>query len=63
MSEFKVGFSRVDITPPLGIPIAGYYVKRFADGVLDNLDCNCIAVSDGEKTALLYSLYIISINQ
>ena len=63
MSEFKVGFSRVDITPPLGIPIAGYYVKRFADGVLDNLDCNCIAVSDGEKTALLYSLDIISINQ
>lgn len=63
MSTLKVGFSRVDITPPLGIPIAGYFVKRFADGVLDNLDCNCIAVSDGEKTALLYSLDLISINQ
>ncbi|MEA4824353.1 MAG: hypothetical protein VB111_09610 [Clostridiaceae bacterium] len=63
MSTFKVGFSRVDITPPLGIPIAGYFVKRLADGVLDNLDCNCIAVSDGEKTALLYSLDLISINQ
>ncbi len=63
MAAFKVGFSRLDITPPLGIPIAGYYVERIADGVLDNLDCNCIAVSDGEKTALLYSLDLISINQ
>ena len=63
MATFKVGFSRVDITPPLGVPIAGYFVKRIADGVLDNLDCNCIAVSDGEKTALLYSLDLISINQ
>ena len=63
MSVLKVGFSRVDITPPLGIPIAGYFVKRYADGILDNLDCNCIAVSDGEKTALLYSLDLISINQ
>ena len=63
MASFKVGFSRVDITPPLGVPIAGYFVKRIADGVLDNLDCNCIAVSDGEKTALLYSLDLISINQ
>ena len=63
MATFKVGFSRVDITPPLGVPIAGYFVKRIADGVLDNLDCNCIAVADGEKTALLYSLDLISINQ
>ena len=63
MATFKVGFSRVDITPPLGVPIAGYFVKRYADGVLDKLDCNCIAVSDGEKTALLYSLDLISINQ
>ncbi len=63
MAAFKVGFSRVDITPPLGVPIAGYFVKRFADGILDKLDCNCIAVSDGEKTALLYSLDLIGIRQ
>ncbi|NMA07903.1 MAG: hypothetical protein GX929_02145 [Clostridiales bacterium] len=63
MSEFKVGFSRVDITPPMGIPIAGYFVKRIADGVLDNLDANCIAVSDGKKTAVLFSLDLISIGQ
>ena len=27
----KVGFARVDITPPLGIEVAGYYEKRIAE--------------------------------
>ena len=33
-AEFKAGFSRLDVTPPLGIPIPGYFTKRIADGVL-----------------------------
>ena len=33
----KVGFSRVDVTPPLGSYISGYYYDRFAKGVLDPL--------------------------
>ena len=28
--ELKVGFSRVDITPPLGNFMPGYYQDRFA---------------------------------
>ena len=32
-AEFKAGFARVDATPPLGIPIVGYFHKRVADGV------------------------------
>ena len=36
-AEFKAGFARVDATPPLGIPIVGYFHKRVADGVLDPL--------------------------
>jgi len=63
MSEFKAGFARVDITPPLGIGIAGYFVKRNAEGVLDNLEANCLAVSDGEHTAILISADLISIGQ
>ena len=63
MGQFKVGFSRLDITPPLGIHIAGYYNERIADGILDNLEANCIAVSDGEKTAVIYSIDIISVCQ
>ena len=35
MNKLLAGFSRLDVTPPLGIPIVGYYKPRFAEGVLD----------------------------
>ena len=37
MNSLKVGFSRVTITPMMGIGISGYYMTRIADGVLDDL--------------------------
>lgn len=49
----KAGFSRVDITPPLGTYLAGYYVERYATGVLDPIELNAVAISDGETTALI----------
>ena len=51
--EFKAGFARVDITPPLGTPIVGYFEERRAKGILDSLEANALAVSDGERTAVL----------
>ena len=53
MIECKAGFSRVVITPPLGVGLAGYFNERPADGVLDELEANCIAVSDGINTAII----------
>lgn len=50
---FKAGFARADVTPPLGSPLAGYFRERFADGVLDPIELNAIAVSDGDSTALI----------
>ena len=55
-AEFKAGFARVDATPPLGIPIVGYFHKRIADGVLDPLYVDCVAVSDGTNNALIYCM-------
>ena len=52
----KAGFSRVDITAPLGIFVDGYYIDRFADGVLDPLEANCVAVSDGTATVAIITL-------
>ena len=52
----KAGFSRMDITPMMGIGIEGYYVDRFADGVLDPLEVNALALSCGESRAVLLSL-------
>ena len=51
--EFKAGFSRVDITPPLGVFMPGYYQKRYAKEILDPLQINCLALSDGKTTAFV----------
>ena len=51
--EFKAGFARVDITAPLGSFMPGYYKDRRAKEVLDPLEINCVAFSDGKETALV----------
>ena len=51
--DLKVGFSRVDITPPLGSFMPGYYKDRRAKEVLDPLQINCVAFSDGAETAFV----------
>ncbi len=61
-AEFSAGFARVDATPPLGIPITGYFYKRIADGVLDPLYIDCVAVSDGTNTALVYCVDALSLS-
>ena len=51
--EFKAGFARTDITPPLGVFMPGYYQQRHAKEILDPLSINCVAFNDGKKTALI----------
>lgn len=63
MSNFKAGFARLDITPPLGVNMAGYYSQRRADGILDNLLATAIAVSDGLNTAVIVSLDILGLKK
>jgi len=55
-NPFQAGFAKVDITPPLGTPISGYYHHRLADGVLDPLYARCLAMSDGERQALVFQI-------
>ena len=63
MSVFQTGFARVDITPPLGVYISGYYEPRIADGILDPLLASALAVSDGENMALILSVDVIGFPQ
>jgi hypothetical protein len=49
----KAGFARLDITPPLGTPLAGYQRPRFANGVLDPIEVNAVALNDGDKTLIM----------
>ena len=54
--QFKAGFARLDVTPDMGTPLSGYFSFRAADGVLDPLEATCVAVSDGDRTALLVTI-------
>ena len=59
--QFRAGFARVDITPPLGVPVVGYFGERFAKEVLDPLEASALAVSDGENTAVLIAADLLGI--
>lgn len=48
MNQLRVGFSRVNIDPELGIPVRGYFVERYASAILDSLHINMVAYSMGE---------------
>jgi hypothetical protein len=49
----KAGFARVDVTPPLGTPIAGYFKVRPSEGVLDPIELNAVAFGNEVDAAIL----------
>jgi hypothetical protein len=59
----QAGFARLDMTPPLGTPLAGYYSQRLAQGVLDPLSINALALSDGEHTAVMLTVDVLGIRR
>ena len=63
MGTLKAGFARIDITPPIGVGLVGYYRLRESVGILDPLLATAVAVSDGESTAVMMSLDLIGIDQ
>ena len=58
--DLKVGAASVDITPPLGTPMAGYYGERAADGVHDPLYAKAIVLELNGKKVALVGLDLIS---
>ena len=53
-AELRVGRAAVSITPPPGIPMAGYYSIRLAEGTHDDLYAKAIVLEvDGSKAALV----------
>ena len=56
MNTLQAGFARVNVTPMTGIDIVGYFKVRVAEGVLDELEINALAVSDGERRAIMLSV-------
>lgn len=58
--RLHAGAAMVKITPPVGISMAGYYHKRGASAVHDDLYARAIVLSEGETKVALVSLDLIS---
>jgi hypothetical protein len=58
--EFRAGAAAVAITPPIGIPMAGYYSDRGALGVHDELYAKAIVMEQGGSGAALVALDLIA---
>lgn len=57
----RVGTAAVKITPPLGIPLAGYYSPRGSDGVLEDLYAKAAVLDDGKTQAALVVCDLIAL--
>ena len=58
----KTGFSRICITPPMGVPLFGYYEERHASGVLDDLYADAVSFDDGERRALILAVDVCELS-
>lgn len=56
INNLLVGYTQVNINPPLGIGVCGYYVPRFAKGILDDLEASALLLSCGKKQIVLISV-------
>ncbi|MBE6596486.1 MAG: hypothetical protein E7641_02340 [Ruminococcaceae bacterium] len=58
----KAGFSRLEITPPLGVNLSGYFHYRAASEITTPLCVNTVAFSDDDgETAVIVSLDILEL--
>lgn len=62
MNDLKIGYAEENINPKLGIAIEGYYVPRFAKGILSDLKAIALAVKSGDETVIIVSLDICEID-
>ena len=56
MNTLQAGYSKVNITPMLGIPIGGYFKVRHAEKILDDLEIVAVALTCGDTKTLLMSI-------
>ena len=60
---FKVGYAKVNVTPPMGIKIAGYYQVRIADGVLDELEAVALTFNLNDVTTAIVAIDCLGISK
>ena len=58
---FKAGYARTVITPELPAPVNGTMDDQIMTKVKDDMYATCIAINDGENTALIYTVDVKNI--
>ena len=59
----KAGFSRIDVTPPLGTFLSGYFEERYADGILDPIELNAIAIGNETEKVVIITADLLGIRE
>jgi hypothetical protein len=57
----RVGTAAVKITPPVGIPLAGYYSARGSEGALEDLYAKVAVLDDGQTKVALVVCDLITV--
>lgn len=58
-AQLRVGRAQVKITPPIGVPMAGYYSIRLSEGTHDDLYAKAIALDVSGQRAVLIACDLI----
>ncbi len=60
-SAFEVGVAKVDITPPLGMPMRGYAARKEpSNGIWDPLIAKALLMDDGKIRVILFAFDLIA---
>lgn len=62
-STLQVGYSEIDITPPIGTGMPGYFHGRKADGVLDPLLIKVAAITQDDTTLIIMMCDLIGLGR
>ncbi|MHA1596804.1 MAG: neutral/alkaline non-lysosomal ceramidase N-terminal domain-containing protein [Candidatus Asgardarchaeia archaeon] len=64
MGKLKVGVSKVNITPPMGIPLSGYFgrMDKPSIGVHDDLYAKCLVLDDGSQKVAIISADLLALD-
>ncbi|HOM82636.1 MAG: hypothetical protein GX785_03070 [Armatimonadetes bacterium] len=61
----QAGYAQIDITPPPGEELTGYgyFLNRYATGTLDPLMARAVALSDGERRAVIVQIDLLCLSK
>ena len=60
-SSFRVGYSKINITPSQPVELSAYVSGRIYEDILDYIYLTCVAISDeNDNTVLMYSVDMLN---